>query len=675
MAHKKWKIADADKERASEISEKFNIDPFIAFLLVSRGVKDDLAVSDFLSLSYEFSDPFNFADMEKAAERVERAVDFGEKITVYGDYDCDGVTATALLFSFLKNMGADVDCYIPSREAEGYGMNMQAIKHIADGGTRLIITVDNGISSVEEAEYIYSLGMELVVTDHHQISDVLPRAEAVVNPHREENNLSFRDYAGVGVAFKLVCAIYGDTEDMLNQYADLVAIGTIADVVPLMSENRSLVKAGLNLINSGSRLGVQALKKAACADDKQLTSADVAFLLCPRINAAGRIDEATKALDLLISDDENDASFKAEQLNINNSHRQEIEAQIFENIKEKIAGNPRLVEDRVIVLDGENYHQGVIGIVASKVLDEYGKPTVILSVDENGLARGSARSIDGFNLFEAVSSCSDLLTQYGGHPRAAGMSLKAENINAFREKINEFALQNYPVMPVQTLNIDCKLSPFYLDLSLADSLLSLEPYGEANPQAVFALMGLTVLSVTPLKNGKHIRFECEKNGKRLRIVKFKTAPEDFPYVIGEKIDAAVKISKNLFNGKNYLSVQAVDIRKHGIDDERYFKEKAVYELFKLEKNNDASVYPSREICSVVYKKLKSCGIWSFSVDDLYFTLSGVTYGQLEFALKAFEESGLISTEGQKITVLNVKSKVDLMNTPSIKYLKGRLNID
>lgn len=675
MAYRRWKIADADKERASEISEKFNIDPFIAFLLVSRGIKNDLEVSDFMSSSYELSDPFSFADMDKAVSRIERAIDYSEKITVYGDYDCDGVTATALLMSFLKNMGADVDYYIPSREAEGYGMNVGAINQIHENGTNLIITVDTGIASVKEAEYIYSLGMELVITDHHQIGDVLPRAEAILNPHRPENNLQFRDFAGVGVAFKLACAVYGDTDDMLGQYADLAAIGTIADVVPLLYENRTLVKAGIRMINSGARLGVQALKKIAGGGDREFASGDVAFLICPRINAAGRIDSASKALELLVCEDEAAADFKAEQLNINNTHRQEIESEIYESIKKRISEKPSLVQSRVIVIDGENYHQGVIGIVASKILEEYGKPTIILSIDENGMARGSARSVEGFNIFDAVSYCADLLTQYGGHPRAAGMSLEAGKIEMFREKINEFALDNYPVMPTLSLDIDCKLSPFYLDLGLAESLVSLEPYGEANPQAVFALMGLTVVSVTPLKGGKHVRLECEKNGKMLKMVKFKTAPDEFVYKPGEKIDAAVKISKNLFNGKNYLSVQAVDIKRNKSDDDKYFAEKAAYELFVLEKNNDLSVYPSREICSVIYKKIKSFGGWSFGVDDLYFSLNSVTYGQLIFALKAFEESGLIIADGDKITLVDVKSKVDLMNTPIIKLLKGRLNVD
>lgn len=675
MAYKKWIIADADKEKASELSEKFNIDPFVAFLLVSRGINSELAVSEFLSSSVKLSDPFSLQDMDKAVARIENAIEYSEKITVYGDYDCDGVTSTALLFSLFSNLGADVDYYIPSREAEGYGLNKEAIKKLSENGTKLIVTVDNGISAFDEAEYIYSLGMQLVVTDHHQLSDTLPMAEAVVNPHREDNDISFRDLAGVGVAFKLACALYGDVDDMLYQYADLVAVGTIADVVPLVDENRCLVKAGLKLINSQSRVGIAALKNAAGFAEKALTSADIAFSLCPRINATGRIDHASRAVELLISENYEDASFKAEQLNINNAHRQELESSIFDDVKMQIAHNPGLAMGRVVVISGENYHQGVVGIVASRLLEELGKPVIILGTDEAGNARGSARSIEGFNIYEAISSCADLLSHFGGHPKAAGLSLGAADIAEFRSRINTYAVEKYPVMPLQTLRLDFKLSPFYLNLDLAKSLTVLEPYGECNKRAVFALMGLTLISITPIGNGRHIRLECEKKGRKIKIVRFGTDAESFPFKTGDKIDAAVKIGVNPYNGREYLSVQAVDIRKNGIDEDKYFSEKGEYELFILNKNNSKNVYPSREICSVVYKFIRRNKGWRFSTDDLYFAFDGITYGQLMFSLKAFEESGLILCENGCIKLMDVKSKVDLMNTQIMKSLKGRLNLE
>lgn len=674
MAYKKWITAGADKEKASELSEKFNIDPFIALMLVSRGIESDADVADFLASSYEFSDPFLLADMDKAVSRIERAVDYGEKITVYGDYDCDGVTATVLLYTFLSNIGAAVDYYIPSRLDEGYGMHKAAVDKIYHNGTKLIITVDNGISAIEEAEYIYSLGMQLVITDHHQIGSRLPRAEAVVNPHRAENNIDFHDLAGVGTVFKLVCALYGDSEDMLYQFADLAAIGTIADVVPLIKENRAIVKAGTEMIQAGARTGIRALKKVAGMQDKMLSSTDIAFSLCPRINAAGRMDHALRAAELLLCEKEEDAAFKAEQININNAHRQETEHNIFEDVQLKISENPDIAKNRIIVVSGKNYHMGVVGIAAAKILEEYGKPAIILSESDDETANGSARSIEGFNIYEAISSCADLLIHFGGHPKAAGMCIRTSDIDEFRKRINEYALEKYPVMPVPAIHIDFKLSPKFLNVELADSLAELEPYGESNPAAVFALMNITIQSVVPIGNGKHIRLECEKKGVRFKIVKFGCSADDFPFSAGDAVDAAVKVSKNLYNGREYLSLQAADIKRHGNNDEKYFAEKEEYELFMLGRNNSSSVFPGRQECSVIYKFLRTKTTWHYGFDELYFALNAVTYGQLKFALEAFEESGLIAYNND-ITVCSVNAKVDLMNAPVMKTLKGRLNLE
>lgn len=672
MSHSKWIVADADKEKASALSEKLNIDPLIAFLLVSRGIDDELSASGFLYGSSAYTSPYSFKDMDKAVERINRALDNNEKICVYGDYDCDGVTSTALLFSLLESLGADVIYYIPNRLSEGYGMNMHAIDKIKAQGTDLIVTVDNGISAMDEAEYIYALGMELVVTDHHQLGENLPRAEAVVNPHRPDNDLKFRDFAGVGVAFKLACAVYdGEVDELIEQYADLVAIGTIGDVVPLRDENRSLVKAGLELINSDSRIGIAALKKAAGSDDS-ISGVNVAFQLCPRINAAGRMDDAAKAVELLICDDYEEAQFKASQLDVENTHRHTVESNIIESVCEQIAENPSLADDRIIVAAGENYHSGVIGIVASNISSLYGKPVIIFSINDDGEAVGSARSIEGFNIFEAINSCSDLLTHFGGHPLAAGLGIMRNDIDLFRERINAYAAEAFPVMPAKNLMLDCKLSPFYLDIDLVDHLTALEPYGADNAQPLFGLFNMELVSVTPIGDGKHIRFEVSKKGKTLRIVKFQTAAEDFPYAAGDRIDIAVRLSKNYYKGKYYLSIQAADVRRNGIDDNKYFEEKADYELFKLGNKNKTDIYPSREICSVIYRFLKKKGGYAYTLDDLYFELGqSVTYGQLCFALSAFGDAGLIN-RSSAITLNNPSGKVDLESTKTLAALKGMI---
>lgn len=675
MAFKKWNIAEADKEKASAISEKFNIDPFVAYLLAARGKVSEIAVSEFLSDEIRLSDPFDLLDMERAVERIEKAVESSEKITVYGDYDCDGVTSTVLLYSFLRDMGANVDFYIPSRETEGYGLNNAAVKSLCNSGTSLIVTVDNGVSAVSEAEYIYSLGMELVVTDHHRIPAELPRAEAIVNPHRQDGELPFTDFAGVGVAFKLVCAVYGDVDDMLERYADLVAIGTIGDIMPLEDENRGFVKAGLRLINNNSRLGLAALKRVAGYGDKYVGSGDVAFSLCPRINATGRIDNAMKAASLLLCDDRDDARFLAEQLDVNNSHRRKLEERIEADVKAQLESRPELFGGRIIVVAGEGYHQGVVGIVASGITEQYGKPAIVLDIDEEGNARGSARSIEGFNIYDAIASCADLLDHFGGHTKAAGMSLSADKIDEFRQRINDYAFKNYAVMPPQSIDIDFKISPFYLDLNLAKELRVFEPYGEGNKRAVFALAGLTLTGVVPMGGGKHVRLECDKKGKKIRIVYFGVTEEEFPFKPGDKIDCAVKIGVNLYNGREYLSVQAVDVHKHGIDQDKYFAEKSIYELFVLGKNNDAGVFPSREICACVYKALRARNNMFTDEDSLYFDLSDIAYGQMMFALDAFYETGLAKKVGGNIKLRSVAQKVDLAGTKVITALKGRIGVD
>lgn len=673
MTYKKWVIETADKEKASALSEKLNIDPFLSYLLAVRGINDELSVLEFLSDSVRLVSPFLFADMDKAVSCINLALERDEKICIYGDYDCDGVTATALLFTFLESMGADVIYFIPDRLTDGYGMNCDAIDKIHSLGTDLIVTVDNGISAINEAEYIYSLGMELVVTDHHQIGEVLPKAEAVVNPHREENKILFRDFAGVGVAFKLVCAMYdGDTDDLLEQYADLVTIGTIGDVVPLVGENRSLVKSGLSLINNDTRIGLSALKELACSKEKELTAGDVAYQICPRINAAGRMDKASIAVELLISDDYETAKVRAQQLCDENEHRHQVENNISEDIENKIRENPSLAEDRVIVIDGSGYHKGVIGISASHISDVYSKPAIVIGIDENGDGTGSARSIEGFNIFEAISSCDDLLTHFGGHPLAAGLGINGSDISEFRRRINEYAEKYYSVMPVDTLHIDCKLSPFYLTVDLVDSISRLEPYGERNKQPVFGIFNMTLCSVTPVGDGRHIRIEASKKGKIFRIVLFRTTLDEFPYKQGDILDFAVRISKNLFKGRYYLSIQAVDVRKSGSDTDKFFLEKNDYQLFFLGDKNKTALYPERNDCSVIYKFLKQNDGWNYTTEDLYFAMDQrVTYGQLCFALDAFEESGLIS-RNNGITLNKVSGKTDLESTKVLKTLKGRL---
>lgn len=674
MAIKKWVIRQADKERASQISEKFNIDPFVAFLMVSRGIVDDIDVVNFMTDEFMLSSPFDMADMDEAVFTVSEAIENGDKICVYGDYDCDGVTSTTLLVDFLRSKGADVCYYIPSRETEGYGLNNSAIDEIARWGVNLIITVDNGISAFDEAEHIYELGMSLVVTDHHQLTDgKLPKAEAVVNPHREDNAMDFRDFCGVGVAFKFAVAMDEDNvEDIVERYIDLVAIGTIADVMPLKEENRAFVRRGLQKLNNNPRKSLAPLIKR---NSNEITSQDIAFQICPRINAMGRMGDAKRAVEFLLCDDAAQAVSACNSLDEENANRQQVEQEIIEDVKKQIKKNPRLVASPVIVVAGKGYHHGVIGIVAAHILEKYGKPTFVIGIDENGIARGSARSVEGFNIFEALTACSDDMIQFGGHPLAAGITLKEDMIEKFSADINEFAIKNYPVMPQVELTLDFKLSPSYLNLDLVDSLSVLEPYGAGNSQAVFGIYKLRLLGVTPLSDGKHVRLDLQKKDTKIRVVKFSTPYDDFPYKPGDELNLAVKVSKNAYNGKMYLSVQAVDIRLSSLDEDKYFAEKSAYDLYRYTGKGDESLYPTREDCAFVYKYLKKNNGYPYSLENLYLRLQdNITYGKLMFALKAFSQGGLINYK-KGITLNTVKEKVNLEETPILKALKGRLNIE
>lgn len=674
MAIKKWVIRQADKERASQISEKFNIDPFVAFLMVSRGIVDDIDVVNFMTDEFMLSSPFDMADMDEAVFTVSEAIENGDKICVYGDYDCDGVTSTTLLVDFLRSKGADVCYYIPSRETEGYGLNNSAIDEIARWGVNLIVTVDNGISAFDEAEHIYELGMSLVVTDHHQLTDgKLPKAEAVVNPHREDNAMDFHDFCGVGVAFKFAVAMDEDNvEDIVERYIDLVAIGTIADVMPLKEENRAFVRRGLQKLNNNPRKSLAPLIKR---NSNEITSQDIAFQICPRINAMGRMGDAKRAVEFLLCDDAAQAASACNSLDEENASRQQVEQEIIEDVKKQIKKNPRLVASPVIVVAGKGYHHGVIGIVAAHILEKYGKPTFVIGIDENGVARGSARSVEGFNIFEVLTACSDDMIQFGGHPLAAGITLKEDMIEKFSADINEFAIKNYPVMPQVELTLDFKLAPSYLNLDLVDSLSVLEPYGAGNSQAVFGIYKLRLLGVTPLSEGKHIRLDLQKKDTKIRVVKFSTPYDDFPYKPGDELNLAVKVSKNAYNGKMYLSVQAVDIRLSSLDEDKYFAEKSAYDLYRYTGKVDESLYPTREDCAFVYKYLKKNNGYPYSLENLYLRLQdNITYGKLMFALKAFSQGGLINYK-KGITLNTVKEKVNLEETPILKALKGRLNIE
>lgn len=672
MNRKIWQLADYDKRFAIELAEECSIDAFTALLLSSRGVDTAEKVEAFLSQGVALSDPFLLKDMDKAVQRIQRALDSFERICIYGDYDADGVTATAILYNYLEAQGADVIYYIPSRSDEGYGLHKQAIDKLSDRGVRLIITVDNGISAVDEAAYIAECGMELVITDHHRPIGQLPQAVAVVDPHREDDTSEYKAYAGVGVAFKLLCALeQGMDEDLLDMYADLVAIGTVADIVPLVGENRSFVSRGLELMNFEPRPGVDALKRTCNIKDGELDSGKIAFVIAPRINAAGRVESADLALKLLLSEDEGDAELAAEILNKCNEKRHSAEKQIMNDILDIIKAKPELLDDRILVFDGEGWNSGVIGIVASKVMEHFGKPSIVICRDDD-TAHGSCRSMEGFSIFDALSSVSDILTHFGGHHLAAGFGLRCDMIEQFRKRINQYA-REFP-LAVQRLTIDCKVKPANMGIGILSSLRALEPFGAGNPVPVFGLYNMRLKAIKAVGQGKHLRLLLERDGTVLPAMRFGVSEDKFPFKINDVVDVAVLAERNDYMGRENISLHIKDIRPAGADEEALLDSRVTYDKlcadsFIASELIDAAC-PERGLISEVFRFIRAAGLWSFSTEMLAYRMKK-SYSELcklKVSLDALSEVGVLTYSDGTYRVNPQSGKVSLADSQILMKL-------
>ncbi len=676
---KDWSVAKLNKENAREISEKFGIPQLVAGLLNARGISSDREISDFIGNGGTVDDPFEIKDMDKAVKRIRSAVENGEKICIYGDFDADGVSATALLFSYLETVGADVCCYIPDRESEGYGMNKSAVDTIKAMSVRLIVTVDTGISAIEEIAYAKKLGIDTVVTDHHVVGSELPDACAVVDLHRPDCKSRFKLISGVGVAFKLIMAIegeYADVDMLLDNYSDLVCIGTIGDIVDLRDENRVFVKRGLKSISNGDRTGVRALCEASGCKDREITSGGISYSLVPRINAVGRLGRSKDSLTLLLTEDQSEAREIARKLSEENAERQRIEREILEEINVMVAEDPSLVQDRVIIIDGDGWKKGVVGIVSSRIKERYGKPCVIISRDGDE-ASGSGRSVEGFDLWQVISSCSELLTHFGGHKMACGLGLKSENIELFRERVNSFAAAKE--LPIPKLRIDCKLNPAALSVEIVKQLRLMEPFGAGNPSPLFMLSELRITSISPVKNNAHLRITFSKVDATVTAMRFRERAESFPYKVGDTVDIAVSLDTNEFRGVESLSVYIRDIRFSGADNAGYIKSQRLFEDFcsgaSLSKEEIDSLIPTREDFAMVYRYLRQLKNRGYVHPEVILRdLRGaVSLGRLRVILEAMNDLGLIAIyEDMKrlsVKMNEVRTKVDLGNALIIKRLK------
>ena len=558
---KNWQICEADNEKIEEIKNKYELNTLLATILVNRNITEEKVIRKFLKPTrQDFYDPYLIKDMEKAVERILKALDKQEKVTIYGDYDVDGITSITVLKSFLKDIGLDTNYYIPNRLNEGYGLNKKAIEKIVNDGCNLMITVDCGISGIEEINYANELGIETIVTDHHEAGNELPNALAVIDNKRKDSTYPFRELAGVGVVFKLIQAIgmkLGLPEESYLKYLDIVCVGTISDIVPLVDENRIITKLGLMLVKQTRNLGLRSIIQAS--GYKEVNSSTISFGVAPRINACGRMGKAEDALKLFLSNNINEVNQLTNQLNTYNRERQETEKEIFEEAVKTIE-KEKLEEKNVIVVGGEHWHHGVIGIVSSKITEMYFKPSILLSY-EDGQAKGSGRSIPGFDLHEALMNCLDSIEKFGGHSMAIGITINKKDLPRFKEKLEEIAKIRKVNEITPVIYIDAKINLNDINKDMVESLAELEPFGEANKMPVFGFKNLKIDSIRSLSEGKHLKLTLKDNNTIINAIGFNIGALAEEYRIGDRVDIAGTLEINRFNGAENLQINIQDIMK------------------------------------------------------------------------------------------------------------------
>lgn len=558
---KKWQIYEVNEEEIEKISEEYKINKLLATILSNKGINTKEKIDLFLHPTRnDFHNPYEMPDMEKAVDRIIQAKEKNEKIIIYGDYDVDGITSITVLKSFLKDIGIEAAYYIPNRLNEGYGLNIPAVEKIAADGYNLMITVDCGITCIEEIKRANELGMDVIVTDHHEVGDDLPKAVAVVDCKRKDNKYKCRDLAGVGVAFKLSQALamrLGLDEKEYLKYLDIVCIGTISDIVPLVDENRLISKLGLMLVNQTRNIGLQAILKLS--GYKNIDSTAISFGVAPRLNACGRMGHADEALKLFLSKNINEVNQIANTLNEYNKTRQEIEKSICEEAIEKIKQN-KLEENNTIVVAGKDWHHGVIGIVSSKITEMYFKPSILLCLEDE-IAKGSGRSVPGFDLHDALQKCQQTLERFGGHAMAVGLTLKQENVSNFAQALEEVARKAHTEEIIPVIKIDAKINLEEVNRQMIESLKMLEPFGEANKMPIFVFRNLKIDSIRALSEGKHLKLTLKDNNTIVNAIGFNMGKFAEEYRIGDKIDVVGNLEINSFNGVDSIQINLKDIMK------------------------------------------------------------------------------------------------------------------
>ncbi len=676
MLYRKWKVKEFANRQVENLGSELGVDSLLAKVLLARDVHTkQQATTKYLDTA-PLSDPFLMKDMDKAVSRIMQAVEKEEKIVIYGDYDVDGVCATATLFSYLESIGANVFYKLPNRENEGYGLNSRVLKKFKDKGVGLVITVDNGISAIDEVDYANSIGLDIVITDHHLPKKEIPKALAVVDPLQPDDTSPCKILAGVGVAFKLVCALEGAScEEMLDFYADFVCVGTVADLMLLEGENRTMVKAGLEILNSRPRCGFESLLKISGILGKEVTSENIAYTIAPRINAAGRMSDATSALELLLSEDEEDADNLAAFLDSENKKRQDTQNKMAEDITNEILANGEMMKDRVIVVWGDDYHPGVVGIVASRLVERYARPAIVFTKDGDEY-KGSGRSVPAFSLHNALDKTKEYLIRFGGHELAAGLAVEKENLENFRRAINEFALKDENMSKTADLDIDCLVSLSEINTRSVSQVDFLSPFGNGNQSPLFMARNLQITAVFPVSDGKHVRIKMRQGNNINQGIMFNVTPGEFAYKPGDYIDACFSLS--IFQGENgdMVSMRIKEVRPVGITDrmiDAYDTYRLFLNNFSLTPDKKAVLCPVRNDVVLIYRKIMAEKVNCDDLRPLFVAFPALSSGKIQVIIDILQDLGLI--EIIRTDVINyfapvaVKEKKDLMSSKILLSLQ------
>ncbi len=653
--------------------------PLTAMILSARGIQEPEQAKQYIGCSAALLDPFTMTDMEKGVARIRTALERGEKIAVFGDYDVDGITATCLLTDFLRSRGASCTPYIPGRLEEGYGLNPIAIRQLAQQGVKLIVTVDCGITAMEQAQLCRQMGMELVITDHHECKPQLPDAVAVIDPHRHDGGYAHKDLSGVGVAFKLAAAVCGSQEQVLHTYSDMVCLGTVADVMPLRGENRVFVSCGLEAIRTRPRPGIAALMEQCGCDRAGISASSVGYILAPRINAAGRMGKIDLAVELFLTQDPDRAQALAKGLCELNRERQAVESEIYETAVSML---PEGVQPPALVLADESWHQGVVGIVASRIAEECCCPTFLICLDgEHGKA--SSRSYGGFNLFASLTSLSHLLESYGGHELAAGFTIHRSQIPAFREAISALAAQYYSDdMPKAVLEADCVISPELLTLTNVEKLEALEPCGNGCPKPVLVMENMVIERLAAVGGGRHLRLWLRSGHYHFQAIFFSTTAQAASVQQGETVDVAFSPQINEYRSQRTVQMNLLDIRPSC--KAACCADASGYQALRrgtIQKEAACRLYPDRQTLAVVWRYLISTGQQQIHESPMCLLRKIVrrsgeplSLGTLLTCLDVFSDVGLLRQHRQTRTVtlelLPTQGKADLAESKTMRLLEA-----